>query len=196
MANKFTKAVDEFFEHWCRPTGKMIPLFYCHSGDEDGGTDDYEEYGWWEVESMFHNQDAALDNDKYKANKDKCEDEWETLTRLFFDSFSNKLESDFESTNCYWYRYYYITKDYKVKATVARGASNLQVGALDELILDFSDISEDDAELAQDRDTLESIDKHLTSISNLATEIQHNDIRDVLIKKLEELQAEVKNGYR
>ena len=175
MANKFTKAVDAFFSRWMTKEATMIPLFRCHSGDEDGGTRDYEWKGWWETEEMWETDEAELDQSKYENHEDECQKDWEALERDLFKTFSNALEADFDRTNCYWHRFYYITKDYQVRATVEQRVRGLTADCLDELVLDFGTYSEKAAEMASDNDKIESIDSHINDIGYLIDDIEHDE---------------------
>lgn len=187
MTNKFTKAIDEFFSRWMTKDAKMIPLYNCHSGDEDGGTRDYTWTEWWETDEMWEIAAAELDPSKYDDHSEECQNDWEALIEDLWHTFSNALEADFEGTNCYWRRYYYITKDHKVKATVNNRVSGLTADCLDELILDLDTYSEHAAEMASDNDKLESIDKHLTSIDYLLDDIKHDETKVKICEKLTNL---------
>ena len=183
MANKFTKAVDAFFKRWMEDDAKIIPLFNCHSGDEDGGTDDYEWTDWWETEEMWEVDGAEL-NDNYFDDKDACHNDWDKLTDLFYSSFHNALESNFSGTNCYWHRYYYITRDYQIKATVERSICDVSADGLNELVLDFGAYSEKNAEMVSDNDKLESIDVNVNAIERLIGELEHDESKAKACQKL------------
>lgn len=174
MANKFTKAVDAFFKRWMRDDAKIIPLFNCHSGDEDGGTDDYTWTDWWETEDMWEVDGAEL-NDNYDNGEEDCRNDWDKLTDLLYESFHTALESNYSGTNCYWRRYYYITRDYQVKASVERSMCDVSADGLNELVLDFGTYSEKAAEMASDNDKLESIDDHVNDINYLVDKLQHDE---------------------
>ena len=186
MANKFTKAVDAFFKRWMKDDAKIIPLFSCNSGDEDGGTDDYEWTDWWETEDMWEVDGAEL-NDNYDAHDDECHDDWDKLTDLLYKSFHNALESNFNSTNCYWRRFYYITRDHQVRATVERSIRDISADGLGELILDFGTYSEKSAEMVSDNDKLESIDVNINAIERLIDELEHDESKDKVCEMLTNL---------
>lgn len=185
MANKFTKAVDAFFKRWMKDDAKIIPLFNCYFGDEDGSTDDYTctVRTWSETENMWEVDGAEL-IDNYEDHEVDCHKDWDTLTKLFRDSFHNALKSDFSCTNRYWRRYYYITRDYQIKATVERSICHVSADCLNELVLDFGAYSEKNAEMVSDNDKLESIDEHLTSINNLTDDIKHDEIKNKVCEML------------
>ena len=185
MANKFTKAVDAFFKRWMEDDAKIIPLFNCHSGDEDGGTDDYEWTDWWETEKMWEVDGAEL-NDNYFADEDACHNDWDKLTDVFYSSFHNALESNFSGTNCYWHRYYYITRDYQIKATVERSIRDISADGLNELVLDFGAYSEKNAEMVSDNDKLESIDVNVNAIERLIDELEHDESKAKACQKIVE----------
>lgn len=184
MANKFTKAVDAFFKRWMTKEATMIPLFNCHSGDEDGGTRDYTWSDWWETEEMWETDEAELEQSKYADHEDECKKDWDTLTNDLWHTFCNALEADFDRTNCYWRRYYYITKDHKVKATINNRVRGLTADCLDELILDLDIYSEHAAEMASDNDKLESIDEHLNDINYLIDDIKYDETKNKVCEML------------
>lgn len=183
MANKFTKAVDAFFKRWMKDDAEIIPLFKCHSGDEDGRTDEYEWADWWETKDMWEVDGAEL-NDNYDENKDDCHNDWDKLTDLLYKSFHNALKSNFSGTNCYWRRYYYITRDYQVRATVERSIRDVSAYGLDELVLDFGAYSEKSAEMVSDNDKLESIDVNINAIERLIDELEHDESKEKACQKL------------
>ena len=182
--NRFTKAIDEFFKRWMTNEATMIPLFNCHSGDEDGRCDDFTWTDWWETEDMWETDEAELDASRYDDHTEECRKDWEALTDDLWKSFSNALEANFNGTNCYWRRFYYITKDHKVKATVDRRVHELTADCLDELILDLDTYSEHAAEMASDDDKLESIDEHLTYINHLIGDINHDETKNKVCEML------------
>lgn len=184
MTNRFTKAIDEFFKHWMTKEATMIPLFSCHSGDEDGGTRDYTWSGWWETEEMWETDEAELDSTRYDDHTEECQKDWEILTDDLLHTFRNALETNFDRTNCYWHRYYYITKDHKIKATINNRVRGLTADCLDELILDLDTYSEQDADMASDNDKLESIDEHLTSINRLIDTVVHDETKNKVCEML------------
>lgn len=192
MANKFTKAIDEFFKRWMTKEATMIPLFNCHSGDEDGGTDDYTWSDWWDTDEMWETDEAELESFKYDDHTEECQKDWEALTNDLMHTFRNALEANFDRTNCYWHRYYYITKDYKVKATINNRVHGLTADCLDELILDLDTYSEHAAEMASDYDKFESIVEHLTKIEYLVNDIKHDATKikvcDMLTNMIKSIQ--------
>lgn len=194
MANKFTKAIDEFFERWMTKDATMIPLFNCHSGDEDGGCDDYTWTDWWDTGEMWETDEAELDSSRYDDHTEECKKDWEALTNDLWHTFSNALEANFDRTNCYWHRYYYITKDHKVKATINNRVRGLTADRLDELIIDLDTYSEQAAEMASDNDKLENIDEHLTGINNLIDDIKYNETKVKVCEKLTNMIESIKKS--
>ena len=184
MANKFTKAIDEFFKRWMTKEATMIPLFSCHSGDEDGRCDDYTWSDWWETEDMWETDEAELDSSRYDDHTKECKKDWEALTDDLWHTFCNALEANFDRTNCYWRRFYYITKDHKVKATINNRVRGLTADCLDELILDLDTYSEHAAEMASDNDKLESIDVNVNAIERLIDELEHDESKAKACQKL------------
>lgn len=185
MTNKFTKAVDEFFSKWCKSDAELIPFYYCHQGDEDGRCDEFCWSDWWEVEHMFNAAGVKLDTDKY--DDEQCRQDWEKLTDMIWKAFSNKVSANYDSTNCYYSRYYFITKNYTVEATTNNRVKDLDLECLDEKYVDFSTISEEEADSAEDKNIIESIDSHIDDISSLARDLQHNNMRDKVIEKLSDV---------
>ena len=184
MDNRFTKAIDEFFKRWMTNEATMIPLFNCHSGDEDGRCDDYTWTDWWETEDMWETDESELAQSKYEDHEEECRKDWEALTDDLWNTFCNALKANFDRTNCYWRRFYYITKDHKVKATINNRVRGLTADCLDELILDLDTYSEHAAEMASDNDKLESIDEHLTEINYLIDDIKYDETKTKVCEML------------
>lgn len=190
MANKYTRMIDEIFQRW-DPKGetKYIYLGYCHKGDEDGGCDDYDHVcdDYWEIENQYpyklENEicffyvpkDAPkLSDEEIDAEREEYERQYDTLSRALLDGFGPALEPDYTSTNCYWYRHYFVTRDYKILSLVTRG--DIDGDWHTEACINL--LSEDEAENKADNQILDKIKEHISDIEDLLSEIEHDDNLD------------------
>jgi len=197
MANKFTKKIDEMFARFGKPGDQYIILGYCHSGDEDGGTRDYEYFDClWECNvDGTHTGPGRKDHCLYydgREQEDIFEEDWAALCTMLWDSYRDIMGPDFEGTNCYYYRFYAVTKDHKLVTFISRG--DLSDG--DEELLDFDTISEEDADSAEDKQCLNYITEHCSKICDLLSAIQNskfkNEAFDEIAKLLPKTEREMK----
>lgn len=194
MANKFTTKIDEMFAKYGRTDGKdeYIILGYCHSGDEDGRTDDFEYF-----DSVYESDVEGHHTGKerrphclYPQTEDLDDDfdkDWDSLSEQIWDAFRSKMrEGMYESTNCYWYRYFAVTKDHKLVTFVSRG--DMSDG--DKVIVDLDTYSEKQAETAADYELLGYIQEKCAGIKENLSDITHDEIRQKAIAEIKELLKE------
>lgn len=194
MANRFTTKIDEMFAKYGRPDGKdeYIILGYCHSGDEDGGTDDYE-YFDCVYESNVDGRYTGKERRNHclcpqtKELDDDFEKDWDELTEQIWDAFRSKLSDGmFEGTNCYWYRFFAITKEHKIVTFVSRG--DMSDG--DTVVVDLETYTKEQAETAADNELLGYIQERCRRIKSYLSDITHDEIRQKAIAEIKELIKE------
>ena len=191
MANKFTRKIDEMFARFGKPDDNYIILGYCHSGDEDGGTDDYDYFDcMWEcyvdgTHTGPERRDRCLYYDG-REQRDIFEEDWNELTSMLWDSYRETMGPDFEGTNCYYYRFYAVTKDHKLVTFISRG--DFSDG--DEELLDFDTVSEEQANSAADVQILSYIYEHCKSIENYLSDLKDKEFRQKAIAAIKELIKE------
>lgn len=191
MANKYTRMIDEIFKKW-DPTGttKYIYLGYCHQGDEDGGCDEYDYIcdDYWEIENQYPykmedeicffyvpEDRPKLTDEEAEKERDEYSKDYGNLCRELLKAFGKALEADYSSTNCYWYRHYFITRDYKIISDVCR-SDGLEGSGRVEAHIDA--LNEADAENAADNQVIDKIKGHCSQILNLLPKIKHDDNLD------------------
>lgn len=194
MANKFTEKIDEMFAKYGRPDGKdeYIILGYCHSGDEDGGTDDYEYFDFFE-ESDVEGRRAGKERRKHCLYPqavnlfDDFEKDWDDLAEQIWDAFRSKMRYGmFESTNCFWFRYFAVTKKHEIVTFVSRG--DMSDG--DKVIVDLNAYAKEQAETAADYELLGYIQEKCRGIKSNLSDIIHDEIRQKAIAEIKELIKE------
>ena len=194
MANKFTTKIDEMFAKYGRPDGKdeYIILGYCHSGDEDGGTDDYEYF-----DCIYESNVDGRHTGKERRNHclypqttdldDDFEKDWDELSEQIWDAFRSKLtDGMFEGTNCYWYRFFAVTKNYEIVTFVSRG--DMSDG--DKVIVDLNTYTKEQAETAADYELLGYIQQKCESIKSNLSDITHDEVRQKAIAAIKEITKE------
>ena len=191
MANKFTRKIDEMFARFGRPGDKYIILGYCHSGDEDGGTDDYEYFDcmWESYVDGTHTGPERRDHCLYYDGREQevaFEEDWDELTTMLWDSYRETMGPDFEGTNCYYYRFYAVTKDHKLISFVSRG----DLSDPDEVLLDLDTVSEDQANSAADVQTLGYIYNKCESIENYLNDLKDEEFREKAINRIKAMICE------
>lgn len=191
MANKFTRKIDEMFARFGKPGDNYIILGYCHSGDEDGGTDDYEYFDcMWECYvDGTHTGPERKNHCLYydgKCQKDIFEEDWDELTKMLWDSYRETMGPNFESTNCYYYRFYAVTRDHKLVSFISRG--DFSDG--DEVLIDLDTVSEEQANSAADAQTLGYIYENCRSIEDYLSDLKDEEFRKKAIAAIKELIKE------
>ena len=177
-------------------TSKYIYLGFCHKGDEDGGCDDYDHIGecWYDVEqqepSSYSEQCLwwRIDPDDEKLNDD-YEKDWDELCRLLNDGFRDLVKANYSSTNGVWWRHYFIGRDYHIYTVVSRGDltnEKADQGSVDQL-------NEKDAELAEDRQVLGDIFKHVRTIEHLLESLKHQPCIDAALDRLSKIKYNKKD---
>lgn len=191
MANKFTRKIDEMFARFGKPSDKYIILGYCHSGDEDGGTRDYEYFDCM-LECYVdgtHTGPERRDHCLYydgKVQEDIFEEDWDELCTMMWDSYRETMGPDFEGTNCYYYRFYAVTKDHKLVTFISRG--DFSDG--DEVLVDLDTVSEEQANSAADAQTLGYIYEKCESIENLLNDLKDEEFREKAINRIKQMISE------
>lgn len=191
MANKFTRKIDEMFARFGRPDDKYIILGYCHSGDEDGGTRDYEYFDcMWEcyvdgTHTGPERRDHCLCYDT-REQEVAFEEDWDELCTMLWDSYRETMGPDFEGTNCYYYRFYAVTKDHKLVTFVSRG----DFSDPDEVLLDLDTVSEEQANSAPDVQTLGYIYQKCESIENYLNDLKDDEFREKAINRIKAMICE------
>ena len=197
MENKYTRFIDNMFDKYDKKgTSKYIYLGFCHKGDEDGGCDDYDHIGecWYDVEqqepSSYSEQCLwwRIDPDNEKLNDD-YEKDWDELCRLLNDGFRDLVKANYQSTNGVWWRHYFIGRDYHIYTVVSRGDltnEKADQGSVDQL-------NEKDAELAEDRQVLGDIFKHVRTIEHLLESLKHQPCIDAALDRLSKKKKKKKD---
>lgn len=197
MANKYTKMIDEIFKKW-DPTGttKYIYIGYCHQGDEDGGCGKYDHIcdGYWEVEDQYPytmvneicffyvpEDSPKLSDEEYEEKRKEYKKDYDNLRNELLKSFGNELKPNYSHTNCYWYRHYFITRDYKITSLVSRGDMDNGWTVVCDKIATMND---DDAKNAADMQLLDAIKNNCSSIENLLRSFEYKSNKDKAIEKI------------
>ena len=191
MKNKFTEAIDKAFEVLGTKDSKILILGHCYR-DPDGDWDHVGEiYDAEEDASEFNESDydcCPVDvpddwTDEYKPYEKAFYD----LVQMINKSYPDKLELDYYGTNECWTRYYFITRDYELKSACTSGHDLGEEIGRDQLIIDFSTISADVADSAEEKESIKQIEIHIKTIEDLVdsvkTEAGKETIND-LLKKL------------
>ena len=197
MENKYTRFIDNMFDKYDKEgKSKYIYIGFCHKGDEDGGCDDYDYIGecWYDVEeqepSAYSEQCLwwRIDPADEKLN-DAYEKDWDELCRLLNDGFRELVKANYISTNGVWWRHYFIGRDYHVYTVVSRGDIHNEMvdnGSVDQL-------NEKDAELAEDRQVLGDIFKHVRTIEHLLESLKHQPCIDAALDRLSKIKYNKKD---
>ena len=183
--NKFTRFIDEMFAKY-DPDGKAIKIYigYCHQGDEDGGCDcyDYVCGGYWfergRLPKKLRSDELFIvfdEQNSFEYSEDDYAKDWEALCHMISKSFGQAVKPNYESTNCYYYRYYIVTRDYKICSFVCR--SDLDDCNLRELA-DMSKLSEEAAEHAEDQQRLTQIKALANQIHSVFSSIEDESFKE------------------
>lgn len=196
MANKYTRMIDDIFNRWDpEKKTKYIYLGYCHEGDEDGGCDEYDHIcdGYWEIEGQYpHKMEDEIcffnltpPNNRNEAEKQRDEYvvQYDNLCDELKQAFGGALEPNYTSTNCYWYRYYFVTRNYEIVTLVSRGDidGNWQTEARIALL------SEDEAEDAADKQLLDKINENCSDIASYLRDIKSDKNKEKAYNKIKNL---------
>ena len=191
MANKFTRKIDEMFARFGKPDDEYIILGYCHSGDEDGGTRDYEYFDcMWEcnVDGSHtgpERRDHCLCYDTSKQEY-AFKEYWDELCTMLWDSYRETMGPDFEGTDCDCYRFYAVTKDHKLVTFISRG----DFSDPNEVLVDLDTVSEEQANSAADAQILGYIYKNCTKIEDYLSDLKDEEFRKKAIAAIKELIKE------
>jgi len=191
MKNKFTEAIDKAFEVLGTKDSKFLILGHCYR-DTDGE--------WDHVGNIFDAEEDAVEfnerdwdccpvnvpdygTDEYKP----YEKAFDGLVQMIHKSYPDKIESDFDGTNECWTRYYFITRDYELKSACTMTHNLEKEIERDPLIMNFSTISANDADSAEEKEAIKQIKELVKEVNRLVkrvkTESGKKTIND-LIKKL------------
>ena len=199
MANKFTRKIDEMFKKYEHESHKCVYIIlgYCHSGDEDGGTRDYEYFDcMWEcnVDGEHTGQNRINHCLYYDGNEQEeaFDKDWDELTTMLWTSFRDVMGPNFEGTNCYYYRFYAVTKDHKLVTFVSRG----DLSDPDEELLDLDTISEDVADSAEDRQLLKYITEKCANIRRLLSEVKTDKFKKEAFDEIKKLLPNNENEMK
>ena len=116
-----------------------------------------------------------MTDEEAEKERDEYRKDYGNLCQELLKAFGKALEADYSSTNCYWYRHYFITRDYKIISDVCR-SDGIEGGGRVEAHIDA--LNEAAAENAADNQILEKIEDRCISISSLLKKIQHDDNLD------------------
>lgn len=190
MANKYTRMIDEFFKKWdSEGKTQYIYLGYCHKGDEDGGCGEYDYIGdsIWEIEDQWPNgmtKDIVwFENSEHENDFGK---DFRNLFKELNNAFGSSLEPDYDRTNCYWYRHYFVTRDYEIKTLISRGDidSDWKLKCAE-----ISTLTENDADNASDKQLFEEIKNNCTQVKNLLNRFKYDINKE---KAIEEIKLLIK----
>lgn len=176
MKNKFTEAIDRAFRVLGTQDTKFLILGQFFR-DYDGVWGCFQLLDAQEAAGEFNDDkednccpidSAFIDDDEYKEAK-KTFDE---LVQMIKRSYPEKLEPNYEGTNEYWRRYYFITRDYELKSACTM-SQNLDEGFDgDGLIIDFSTIPEDAADKAEETAAITQIKELVGEIEGLISRVR------------------------
>lgn len=190
MKNKFTEAIDKAFEVLGTKESEYLILGHCYR-DNDGE--------WGDVGDMLEGEEDAgnfneygfdccpIDTPEYGTDGYKAADKvFEDLVGMINKSYPDLLEPNYSGTNQCWTRYYFITRDYRLKS-VCTMTHDLEEKDHVKLLMDFSKIQADVADIAEEKEAIKQIKSHIKKIDILVksvkTEAGKKTIND-LIKKI------------
>ena len=190
MENKFTRKIDEMFKKYGKGDEKMLLIGWCHSGDEDGGTDDYEEWDMWECnpyERSIGYDEAEFLFSPDESMDDEFEKDYDELSHMLHSSFGNVLDPDYTHTNCYWWRYYAVTKDHEIVTWISRGDI---FDKTPKVLKRLTSYSEDEAEQAADKQLLGKISYRVSEIQTYLSRLKYDENKKEAIKEIKTLIKE------
>lgn len=192
MKNKFTEAIDKAFEVLGTKDSKILILGHCyrdHEGEWDhvGDMLDAEEDA-----SEFNESDwnccpvnvPDYGTDVYNA-MDKA---FDNLVQMIYKSYPDKFKSDYEGTNEYWTRYYFITRDYELKSACTMTYDLGEEMNRDQLIMDFTTISPDAADSAEEKEAIKQIKDHVKDIEHLVKRVKTEAGKKIISDEIAKLK--------
>jgi hypothetical protein len=184
--NKICKKIDEMFEKYsANGTEKWILIAYFHQGDEDGGNGCYDYTGFGDIEDRVANRD---DECKFLGNYKLDEKligtwqkpgpfrkDWDELTDMIWKSFERDIEDGkYESTNCYWFNYIFVTKDHLMFSCVESDFEDIKAEGR---IADFNNYTEEQLDDGPDKQNLAYIEEHVKAIKPLLRELKSDKFK-------------------
>lgn len=195
MKNKFTKAIDRAFRVLGTKDSEILMLGKCFR-DHDGGCDYlYDLCEAQEVASEFDDEDkccpiasAFIDDYEYE----EAEKTFDKLVQMIERSYPEKLKPDYTGTNECWQRYYFITRDYKLKRCCTMTHKLDEGGYHDGQILDFSTIPEDAADKAEETAAIGQIKELVGGIERVIGRVRSIAGKETIADLLSGLLAQIK----
>ena len=202
MNNKFTEAIDRAFEVLGSKDSKILILGHCYR-DHDGE--------WNHVGEIFDAEEDAAEFNVYDYDccpletpdyeTDGCKaamKAFDDLVQMIHRSYPDKIKADYEGTNEYWTRYYFITRDYQLKSACTMEHNLDREMNRDQLIMDFSAIPADQADSAEEKEAIKQIKDHFNSIIDLIdrvkTEVGRKTISNLIVNFQEKFNLETSIG--
>lgn len=194
--NKINKKIDEMFEKYsANGTEKWILIAYFHEGDEDGGNGEYDYTGFGDIEDRVYDQDddcKFLGNHKLDENligtwqkPGPFHKDWDELTDMIWDTFERDIEDGkYESTNCYWYNYVFVSNDHKMFSCVESDFSDIKAEGR---IADFDGYTEDELDNGPDMQTIAYIKDHVNAIKPLLKKLKFDRFKKEAVDMISSL---------
>lgn len=181
--NKYTNMIDSLFSKYGKTSDKYIFLGACKQGDEDGGMGEYS-YMWFsDVYEKLENFNSYEDRhvlDPYPYGHDSKEEDleiWEEFKKDFKafrmeldTSFPKFMKEDYDRTNCYWYRCYFVTRDHKLFQVLTSSWNPTDNSP--ENVIELNKFTDEDVADKADAQNLEDIKAHLDVINHLLKELK------------------------
>lgn len=178
--NKICKKIDEMFEKYsANGTEKWILIAYFHEGDQDGGSGSYDYTGFNDIDDKVEDRD---DDCKFLGNHKldrklvgtwqkpgPFRKDWDELTDMIWKSFERDIEDGkYESTNCYWYNYVFVSKDHLMFSCVESDFEDIKAEGR---IADFNNYTEEQLDDGPDKQNLAYIEEHVKALKPLLREL-------------------------
>ena len=181
--NKYTNMIDSLFSKYGKPTDKYIFLGACKQGDEDGGMDEWS-YMWFDevyekMENFNHYENRDVLDPYPYGHDDKDEDlqiwedfkkDFEAFRKEIDSSFPDFMKEDYDSTNCYWYRCYFATRDHNLFQVVTSSWDPMDRPA--DHVIDLDKFTDQDVADKADAENLTAIKAHLNDVKHLLKELK------------------------
>ena len=192
--NKYTEAIDAIFNKYGKPEDEYILLGCCHT-DYDLGELDY--FGTSSVleklEGFNDSESTVVDPYPYGNDEDKeamklneeFEAELNKFLPMMYNSFPKFFKSDYEGTNEYWYRCYFVTRDHKLFQMMT-SSWDPEDGDREQEI-DLDKLSDEKVNDDADNANLEEIAEHVRIIKLLVKGLKTEKGREKAKKKIQTL---------
>ena len=106
---------------------------------------------------------------------------------MLHSSFGNVLDADFSHTNCYWWRYYAVTKNHEIITWISRGDIFDKTPTV---LKSLTSYSEDEAEQAADKQLLGKISYRVSEIKNYLSRLKYDKNKEEALKEIKSLIKE------